>query len=333
MSIPEIPELSELSELSGLTGSFAGSVLVTRDGTPLLRASAGLADRGSGVAATPETRYQIASVSKQFTAAAVLLLVEDGALRLDQPIGSLWPDCARSWQALTLHHLLSHTAGLGHWTDLPGFDVTAPGTPEEFLERFAAVPLLSEPGTAWSYSSPGFLIAARVVEAVSGTAYGDLLTERVLGPAGMRDTVVGHPPAEPRAWGYRGGERVDVPEFAAVPGTGDVWSTVDDLARWPVALAEGAVLGAASRRAMTSPQARLGQPSVPDDPAPAEAYGYGLFLGSVCGRPARFHPGDNPGYQSFLGTLTEADATVVVLANDEECDLDAVLRAIGPLLG
>ncbi len=128
---------------------FSGSLLVTRDGEILAYASAGKADIRADTACSTDIRFQIASVSKQFTAAAVMLLVDDDVIELDDPIGPTLPDRAPQWRELTLHQLLSHTSGLQHWTGLPGFDVTRPGRPDEFLERFAAVPLRSAPSGTW----------------------------------------------------------------------------------------------------------------------------------------------------------------------------------------
>ncbi len=310
---------------------FSGSLLVTCGQQTLLRVSRGCADALTGELCTADTRFQIASLSKQFTAAAVMLLAQDGALSVTDPIGALLPSCDARWRDLTLHQLLTHTSGLGHWSDLPGFDVTRPGTPEEFLERFARLPLLTAPGDTWRYSSPGYLLAARVVEAVTGTAYAGFLTERILRPIGMHDTLVGQTPTERVAWGYRHGERVDAAQFAAFPGTGDVWAPVDDLARYTAAFEEGAVLSADSRQAMVARQVELGPP-VPDRRVAADGYGYGYFLGTMFGQPSRFHPGDNPGYQSFLGHSPRAAVTVVVLTNDEETDLDDLLSDIGAVL-
>jgi CubicO group peptidase (beta-lactamase class C family) len=317
--------------VSAVTG-FSGSLLVTRDGETVVCASSGAADASAGTACSADTRFQIASVSKQFTAAAVMLLVDDGVVDVGDPIGRLLPGCARQWRDLTLHQLLSHTSGLEHWTGLPGFDVTRPGRPDEFLERFAEVPLRSAPGGTWHYSSPGYLLAARVVEAVSGAAYADLLTSRIIGPLGMTATVVGRTPPDRAAWGYRDGQRVDVEDFAAIPGTGDVWSTVGDLARYTEAFEAGALLSRAARQALVGRHAELKNPTDPNDVVTAHAYGYGYFLGTVFGRPARFHPGDNPGYQSFLGYLSDIRATVVVLSNNEETDVDELLRGIAPEL-
>jgi CubicO group peptidase (beta-lactamase class C family) len=150
---------------------FSGAVLVTRGGSTLVRAAAGMADVQAGVGCTPDTRFQIASVSKQFTAAAVMLLVESGVLSLGEPITAWLPDIPAHWRHVTLHQLLTHTSGLGHWRDVPGFDDSRPGTSAEFLAQFAAVPLHSAPGSAWRYSSPGFLLAALIVQQASGQRY------------------------------------------------------------------------------------------------------------------------------------------------------------------
>ena len=312
--------------------SFSGCVLLARDGVTLQCASAGEADTSRRTECSAGTRFQVASVSKQFTAAAVMFLVEDGAVALDDQLGRLLHGCAPQWRELTLHQLLSHTSGLEHWNDIPGFDVTRPGEPDELLERFAQVPLRSAPSGTWHYSSPGYLLAARVVEAVSDTAYADFLTERIVVPVGMTATLVGRTPSEPVARGYRDGRRVDVPQFAAIPGTGDVWSTVGDLARYAEAFEAGELLSTTSRQALVSKQAELRDPVDPNGPTSVEAYGYGYFLGTISGHRARFHPGDNPGYQSFLGYLPDLATTVVMLCNDEETDLDELLRELAPEL-
>lgn len=219
---------------------FSGSLLVALDGEVKLRASAGEADVAAGTACSADTRFQIASVSKQFTAAAVMLLVDDGVIDLDDPVGRFLPDCAAHWRELTLHQLLSHTSGLEHWTGVPGFDVTRPGGPDEFLQRFAKVPLRS--GTQPE-------LALQLTGLSTGSAGCRGGQRRGLRPP------VGRPdhqssryggngrraqPTAPGGMGYRVGQRVDVAQFAAIPGTGDVWSTVADLARYTEAFEAGA---------------------------------------------------------------------------------------------
>ncbi|MHC0432549.1 serine hydrolase domain-containing protein [Streptomyces sp. O3] len=307
-------------------------MLVMRGSEVVMRVSAGVADAGTGAVCTSETRFQVASVSKQFTAAAAMILVEDGALAVDVPIAEWLPDCPPRWQPVTLHHLLSHTSGLGHWLELPGFDINTLRDADEFLERFATVPLRGVPGTAWHYSSPGYLLVARIIEQVSGRRYGDFVTERILRPLGLEATGVGVPPRGAVAHGYRGGRRVDVAEFAALPGAGDIWSTVGDLARYTAAFNAGGVVSVSSREVMVAAHAPITSDLGADGCVAAGGYGYGYCLGTLADHPARFHPGDNPGFQSFLGWLPESGVTIVVLSNSEDSDVSDVLRQVLPVV-
>ncbi|RKN04156.1 serine hydrolase domain-containing protein [Streptomyces radicis] len=303
---------------------LSGVVLVTRGGTTVLRAAAGAANADTGTACTPDTRFQIASVSKQFTAAAAMLLVEEGEIGLDEPISRRLADCPERWRGLTLHQLLTHTSAIGHWSDLPGFDVDRPGDTRDILDRFSSLPLRGTPGSTWHYSSPGYLLTGWIIERVSGQGYADFLTERVLRPLGMTSTSVGEAPSEGAAHGYRRGRRVDAPEFAALPGPGDLWSTVDDLALYTAAFNAGHLLTTRSRETMIAPHVPM------DGAMAASGCGYGYFLGTLAGHPARFHAGDNPGYQSFLAWLPHLDTTVALLCNDEETDIEALLRQLIP---
>ncbi|MFF4233553.1 serine hydrolase domain-containing protein [Streptomyces sp. NPDC001820] len=310
---------------------FSGVVLVTRDGKDLLRASAGASDfQTGGALCTPDTRFQIASVSKQFAATAAMILAEQGELSLGDPISQWLANCPTLWRDLTLHQLLSHTSGLGHWRDHPDFDINQPGDADELLDRFSNVPMLSTPGSKWHYSGPGYLLTARIIEQVSGQGYAQFLTGRVLQPLGLTSTCVGETPSEAVAYGYRNGSRVDAPEFAALPGSCDVWSTVGDLVRFTAAFNSDALLTARSREAMVASQASLAGACGTEGPAIADSYGYGFFLGTLAGRAAHFHFGDNPGYQSFLAWLPDLKVTVAVLCNNEETSIDDVLRQLQP---
>ncbi|RBM21934.1 serine hydrolase [Streptomyces sp. PT12] len=204
----------------------------------------------------------------------------------------------------------------------PGFGTDRPGDPRDILDRFSSLPLRCTPGSTWHYSSPGYLLTAWIIERVSAQGYADSLTERVLRPLGTTSTCVGEAPSEPVAHGYRAGRRVDTAEFAALPGPGDLWSTVDDLALHTAAFNAGHLLTPRSREAMTAPH-------VPLDGAMA-AGGCGYFLGTLTGHAARFHSGDNPVYQSFLAWPPHLDATVALLCNDEETHIEALLRQLIP---
>jgi CubicO group peptidase (beta-lactamase class C family) len=310
-----------------------GVAIVARSGSPVLEAAGGLADE-SGAACTTTTRFQIASVSKQFTAAAVLLLAERGAIGLQDPIEQWLVGCPRAWAHITVHHLLTHTSGLGHWPDFPDLDLYRPMDPDEQLAIFQRAPLRSRPGTSWSYSSPGYVLLGWIVQRASGQPYATFLEERIFEPLGLRSTTVGDPPGgDGMARGYRDGRPVPSFELATVGlGAGDIWSTAGDLARYDAALGSGAFLTSATRRAMCTPHGRLGDQEGAggwgDGWWRYDGYGYGWFVGTVAGRPVYFHPGDNPGYQAFNAWLPGEDLSVVVLTNDEMVDIKRLLKRL-----
>lgn len=304
-----------------------GVAVVTRAGTVRAELAAGLADAEAGLPCTPRTRFQICSISKQFAAAAALLLAEDGRLALDDTVDRWLPGGPPQWSGVTLHHLLSHTAGVPHWLEAPDLD---PADPMPVGERLAAIqraPLRSVPGETWHYSSPGFLLVGLIVARASGQPYARFLTERVLVPLGLTATSVGGPPPEPAARGYRDGEPVAPFDLAAMAGTGDIWSTAADLASFTAALHAGELLADGSLRAMLTPHAPLDDD---DEVLTTTGYGYGMFTGTSGGHAAYYHPGDNPGYLSFSGWIPDRAASLVILANDESVSIPALLRQLLP---
>lgn len=309
-----------MADIEGLSGA----VLVTRDGSAVLRAAGGTADAERHVACTPTTRFQIASVSKQFTAAAVMLLVEEGRARLDQPLAGVLANCPARWQDITLHQLLTHTSGLGHWSDVDHVMTGAPSQ-QDVLDALAEQPLHDVPGTSFLYSSPAYALLGHLVTQLSGQSHPAFLRERIFVPLGMTATTTGEDPSSGWARGYRAGERVDVSMYTRLTGAGDMWSTVDDLARWTEAFAADRVVSAASRELMCAPHVPRG---TGDGPVRHEAYGYGLFTGDIAGEAAFFHPGDNPGYRSLLAWLPARRTTVAVLTNDESAPFDDVVRQV-----
>jgi CubicO group peptidase (beta-lactamase class C family) len=275
---------------------FTGAVLVRRAGESLL-------DRGRGA-------FQIASVSKQFTAAAVVALHERGGLALDGRLGRWFPQCPDEWAPITVHQLLTNTSGIGHWSDYPEIDLYDAVPPDELVATFFARPLAFPPGAQWSYSSPGFVLLARIVEAISGVPYAAFLSRELFEPLGLtatsagsrRDGVQGHSAGKP------------VPSFeldVVAMGAGDLWSTTHDLARWNEAIAP--------RSLLSTQHARV---------SPDLAYGYGLFVGSLAGRRAVYHMGDNRGFRALNVWLPDDETSVVVLANDDTVDVTAIARTL-----
>src|SRR5690242_19113079 len=151
-------------------GRYSGSVFVWREGQVLLDAGYGLARREMGRPNAPKTTFQLASVSKQFTAGAILLLQEQGALSVSDRLSRWLPESPEAWQPMTLHHLLTHTSGIGHWQDFPMLKLDQPIARDELLAIFQRRPLLFSSG-GWAYSSPGYVLLAHVVEQVTGEPY------------------------------------------------------------------------------------------------------------------------------------------------------------------
>ena len=313
-----------------LVEGLPGAAIVTRAGSAVLELAGGLADAESGARCTPQTRFQIASVSKQFAAAAVMLLAESGTVDPGEPVARWLPGSPPQWRRVTLHHLLTHTAGVRHWGDAPGFQPSQPMGPGERLTLIQQAPLLTEPGSRWLYSSPGYLLVGLIVERASGQPYPDFLTERILSPLGLASTTAGATPAGPAmARGHRNSQPVPSWDLSAMAGTGDICSTVGDLARYTTALHSGGLLTADSVRLMCTPHAPAGDgQSAADGWLTSDGYGYGHYIGTIGGRAAYFHPGDNPGYLSFVGWIPGDAVSAVILANDEAANLEDLLKQL-----
>jgi CubicO group peptidase (beta-lactamase class C family) len=308
---------------------LCGTVMVTRDGSVVGDLAGGLADVEAGVPCTSGTRFQLCSVSKQFTAAAILLLVESGRLGLGEPVDRWLPEAPPQWRQVTLHHVLSHTAGIPHWLEAPGLDPAEPMSISERLELVLATPLRTEPGAQWHYSSPGFLLAGLIAERASGRPYQEFLTERILSPLQLSHTTLGGTPAG-AARGYRQGQLVEPFDLDSMPGTGDIWSTAGDLTRFTAALHGGELITASSLHAMCTAHARLDEDDEGEPRLTTTGYGYGMFTGIFAGSAALYHPGDNPGYQSLAGWIPDGAVSVVILVNDEATNTTSLLRQLLP---
>ena len=306
--------------------TLRGAVLLQRGAEDLVAVAHGATGTGPDTDCSFETRFQIASVSKQFTAAAVLLLADRCVLSVNDPVGRWLDGCPAAWDPITVHHLLSHSAGLVHWPGLPELDVTRPVAASEKLRVFAAAPLLSPPGERFSYSSPGYVLLAHILQRATGLPYGAFLAREIFEPLGMAATFNGTPTGQP-SLAVGGHDGVAVPSFALDTlglGTGSIWSTVADLARWDRALAAGEILSDAARRAMFT----VHVPIEDDDGlVRTEGYGYGWFIGSAAGGHRMFyHPGDNPGYRTINAWFPDDGVRLAVLSNDGATDLDPIVH-------
>jgi CubicO group peptidase (beta-lactamase class C family) len=306
---------------------LCGTAIVTRSGSVQANLVEGLADIEANIACSSSTRFQVASISKQFVAAAGMLLVEAGQLDLQEPVDRWMSSGPPQWRHVTLHHLLSHTAGVPHWREAPGLDPTEPISIDERLDSIAAAPLRTEPGSAWHYSSPGYLLVSSIVARASGQPYRDFVAERVLFPLQLTETTLGRTP-EFAARGHHDHRPVAPWDLNAMPGTGDTWSTARDLTRFTAALHSGELLTADSLWAMCSAHAQLDDDDVGEPRVTTTGYGYGMYTGNFGGSIAYYHTGDNPGYRSLAGWIPAHEASIVILLNDDASSVTELLRQL-----
>ena len=317
-----------LAEQALAGGPIAGlSVAVLRGDVLVLNEGYGAADRERGIAATADTVYDIASVSKLLTAAAVLRLVDERLVRLDDDVASLLAAFPNRDQGrrITLQQLLSHTSGLADYEEADTERVLADGTPLTtafVLEFLRDRPLEFEPGSRWSYSNTGFYLLALVVEQVTGRSFGDYLREEVTMPLGLAATFPCDDDRLPdrRARGYRARDGGLVPSLLyALPdllGDGGLCSTAADLARLPTALQNSGVLSKASLERM---RARTRLPG-----GVAVDYGLGVRRGTLDGRPLWGHTGGQQTYWSTVAAYPRDGVTIAVLVNTDGAPEDAL---------
>jgi CubicO group peptidase (beta-lactamase class C family) len=287
----------------------------------------GLADRDCGERIGPATRFQLASVSKEFTAVATLLLCEQGRVSVSEPISGWLEHCPASWRAITIHHLLSHTSGLGHWPNYPELDLIKSTDPAAVLDIFQARPPLFTAGSSWRYSSPGFVLLAWIVERASGVPYRTFLDEQILSPLALTRSFVGNGKDRANlARGYADGEAIESFDLDVVGmGAGDVWSTGLELAAWTLGLER--LLSPASLAAMLTEHT-----AIPPDPErftlPGVHYGYGCYVSSVDGKRLMYHTGNNSGYKAFNAWIPADRVAVAILSNEETTDLRPLAQAL-----
>lgn len=295
---------------------YAGSVLVAQKGKIILAKGYGLADQENGIAETAGTVFSVGSITKQFTGAAILKLEMAGKLGVRDPITKYFGAVPDDKKGITLHHLLTHTAG---FADALGDDYDLIGR-DEFIKLALGSKLLFEPGARYRYSNVGYSLLGAIVELVSGKGYEDFLYANIFKPAGMQRTGYLRPrfDKDGLAVGYRDGERwgsaMDRPWLADGPGwhlraNGGILSTVDDMYRWYLALKGDAVLSETAKKEYFAPHVR----EYPDQDS---YYGYGwVSQRSERGTTLIWHNGGNGIYNAFMGFEPAADFVIVVSSN------------------
>lgn len=300
------------------------SLAVLRNGETIKACGYGLANIKEQLPATPTTVYKIASVSKQFIAAGIMRLVQDGQIGLDDSIREYLDAAPENWDGITIRHLLTHTSGLTR--NPPGFDPFEVRSDAELIAAAYGVALRFAPGEKSEYSNLGYFVLAEVITTVAGRSWTEYLRETIFEPLGMdathpTNTTVALPE---RAQGYVDNDELRAaPEWRALRPSGAFLSTVLDLAKWDAALYTDRILSDATRRQMWT-HATLADGS-------AAGYGFGWALTEIEGRKIVYHTGGMPGARSAFARFVEEGLSIVVLMNLNDVDIGAILFGVANL--
>ena len=306
------------------------ALLVSRNGKIVQAQGYGLSNVELQVPVKPETVFQSGSMGKQFTATAIMMLVEEGKIALDDPISKYLQGAPASWNTVTIRELLSHTAG---FTDYPAkFDFRRDYTEAQLLKIVEGIPLAFPPGTKWSYSNLGYLTLGVLIHQVTGKFYGDFLQERIFQPLGMSTTrIISEADIVPnRAAGYRLVEgQLKNQEWVSptlnTTADGALYFSILDLAKWDAALYTEKLLKRSSLDEMwTVTKLKNGRPN-------SGSYGFGWSILARRGHRVLDHGGSWQGFRTHISRYVDDELTVVVLANLDGADPGKIAEKVANL--
>ncbi len=323
------------------------AVLVIKDGQPVFRKGYGVTDLRTLQKIGPETNFRLASLTKQFTAMVVMLLVRDGKLQYDDYLTDVFPDFPAYGKAITLRQLLDHTSGLVDYEDIMAKQYAGIADDKIPQIRDAGVlDLLKQqtrtkftPGTRWEYSNSGYVLLAMVVQKKSGMSFGDFLRQRIFTPLGMTGTIAyekGRDEVTHRAYGHTrtaaGWGETDQSSTSATLGDGGVYTSLNDLERWDRALVDHTLLSAKEMEpALTPAVTATGGPLKQPDGSLAPLYGFGWFLDPYRGHRRYAHYGETVGFRNAIQRFPDDHLTVIVLSNRAEVDAPALAAGVASL--
>jgi len=304
-------QLGKYMEAQVAANDFSGVVLVSVKGKTIYKKAFGPADREWNIPNTPQVKFEIGSLTKQFTAAAILQLAEQHKLSLTDKLSAYFPGYPRG-DSITLHMLLNHTSGIANYTETRGFNklMTLPLTKDSVIALFSHQPLEFLPGTKFSYSNSNYFLLGCIIEQISKRSYSDYIQDNILQKAGLANTLVnrndsilslrarGYSRSDRGRWKNAGYHSTEIP-FSA----GAIVSTVDDQLIWQNALWSGKIVSPAAFNEMTTPY--------------LDRYGYAMVIDSFAGRQRFWHSGAIPGFTSESCRFPAADISMIVLSNDE----------------
>lgn len=326
-----VDRTASLLDAWDLAGHPGGAVLVAEGDRVLFERGFGLADVEAGIPNTVETNFRLASVTKQFTAMAVLILRDRGAVALDDPITDYFPEGPAAWRAITVKHLLTHTSGLVDYEDVMPETTSVPLLDRDVLRLVKSIDTAYfSPGAHYRYSNTGYALLALTVERVSGLTFAEFLRREIFEPAGMRRSVAfenGISTVQRRAYGHSPDttvahdfHRTDQSMTSSVLGDGGIYSSVRDLLAWHrILLSERLVPRATLDEAFT--------PHVTSDDGKVR-YGYGWMIEEMNGRKALTHSGSTIGFRNFIIRVPEREFLVVVLMNRADGTAERLAREL-----
>jgi len=308
-----------------------GAVLVITHGKVLYSEAFGKADVKAGRDISLATNFRLASVTKQFTAMAVMMLAERGKLSLDQTLCAFFPDFAPVGKTITVRHLLTHTSGLVAYEDAMPDSTSIPVLDKDVLRLIKDIDSTHfAPGTRFEYSNSGFALLALIIERVSGRPFARFLKEDIFVPSGMNTTVAfekGISEVSDRAYGYtpdtvQAGQFVQTDQSmtSSVLGDGGIYSSVNDMEKWAEALAAGTLVSKKTMDEILSHQATVEEGKT--------WYGYGWFIGSFEGVPAYYHGGTTIGFRTCILRVPDRALTVITLFNRADARAEEIARQL-----
>jgi len=342
LNIPRLLTLATALLLSLATRNFAGEIesligsemqshhvagttcLIVKDGKTITRFHAGSATLEWPSPVDDSTVFEIGSVSKQFAAASILLLADDGKLSVEDNISKYFTNSPAAWKDIKIRHLLAHTSGLRNYDGLDGFEMRQHLTQARFIKLLEAQPMKFAPGESWSYCNSGYNLLGYIVENVSGKSYWDFLQERIFTPLQMTNTTRRDPwlviPHRAAGYAFKNGTQVgrdsDLTELFAA---GAIVSTADDVAKWDAALLGKKLLKETSQ-AMWWTAAKLdnGKPIDSKRHGEPSGYGFGWFISTVNGHRNIGHSGITSGFSAANELFPDDDLAIIILSNTDE---------------
>lgn len=304
-----VARMEEVVQSSVSDGQFMGSVLVDQHGKILLDKGYGYANLEWQIPNSPTTKFRLGSVTKQFTAAAILLLEDSGKLKITELVKKYMPEAPAAWDDITIFNLLTHTSGIPNYTRFPEFAAitTFTKTPEQQLELFRNKPLVFQPGTQYEYNNSGYMLLGYLIEKISGQSYQEFVVKNIFKPLGMNDSgydshaaIIPH-----RASGYEkkpnGITHAEYLDMSLPYSAGSLYATTHDLLRWQEGLFGGKLLSSESLTKMITPF--------------KNNYGFGVVIQSVDGSKSIMHAGGINGFNAILLYFPEDKLTIVSLSN------------------